>query len=84
MTQVDSPDLTPRPPREGSRTRRRWIPALIALAVLITVVALVWNLLSGTLFFYDADEAVERRTELGDERFTLQGAPIGCSIGLRI
>lgn len=44
------------------------------------VVGLVWNLVNGALFLYDADEAVARRAELGDERFTLTGAPIGCSI----
>lgn len=80
MTQVDTTDLTPRPPREGRRATRRWIAGAVGLAVAVAVVVLVWNLLSGTLFFYDADEAVERRAELGDERFTLQGAPIGCSI----
>lgn len=73
-------DLTPRAPRPGRSGVRRWLPALVAVAVVITVVALVWNLLSGSLFFYDADEAVARRAELGDDRFTLQGAPIGCSI----
>ena len=44
------------------------------------VVGLVWNLAPGSLFFYNADEVVERRDELGNERFTLQGLPIGCSI----
>lgn len=73
-------DLTPRDPRPPVRGRRRWIPALVAVAVAVAVVGLVWNLVGGSLFFYNADEAVARRVELGDERFTLQGAPIGCSI----
>ena len=72
--------LSPQEPRPPRRARRRWVPALIAVGVLVAVVGLVWNLVGGSLFFYNADEAVERRAELGDERFTLQGAPIDCSI----
>ena len=72
--------LTPRRPRpDRSRSRRR--PAgVIAVAVLVGVIVLGWNLLTGALFFYNADEAVERRAGLGDDRFTLQGTPIACSI----
>lgn len=73
-------DLTPQEPRPERAPRRRIVPAVIAVGVLVIVVGLVWNLVGGSLFFYNADEAVERRTELGDERFTLQGSPIGCSI----
>ena len=72
--------LAPQAPRAGRAGSRRWIPALIAVAVLVAVVLLVWNLFTGALFFYNADEAVERRAELGDDRFTLQGTPIECSI----
>jgi cytochrome c-type biogenesis protein CcmE len=56
------------------------VPALIGIAVVVAVVVLVWNLLTGALFFYNADEAVMERAELGDDRFTLQGTPVGCSI----
>ena len=73
-------DLTPQEPRAARSPRRRIVPAIIAVGVLVAVVGLVWNLVGGSLFFYNADEAVERRTDLGDERFTLQGSPIGCSI----
>lgn len=72
--------LAPQEPRAGRRRQRRWVPALIAVVVVVAVVALVWNLLTGALFFYNADEAVAERAELGDDRFTLQGTPIGCSI----
>ncbi len=75
-----SDDLSPQAPRPTRKGRRRWFPVLIGVAVLVVVIGLVFNLVSGSLFFYNADEAVERRSELGDERFTLQGAPIGCSI----
>ncbi|MEM8706142.1 MAG: cytochrome c maturation protein CcmE [Actinomycetota bacterium] len=78
-TVVDD-SLTPQQPRPTRSRRRKVVPALIALVMAGAVVGLVWNLASGSLFFYNADEAVERRDELGDERFTLQGTPIGCSI----
>lgn len=73
-------DLAPQAPRPVRSGRRRLIPILIGLGVIAAVVMLVANLVGGALFFYNADEAIERRVELGDERFTLQGAPIGCSI----
>ena len=77
---VDERSLAPQEPRPARRGRRRMVPALIAVVMAGAVVALVWNLVGGSLFFYNADEAVERRAELGDERFTLQGSPIECSI----
>lgn len=73
-------DLTPREPRTGRSRSRRWVAGLVAVGVVVVIVVLVWRLFTGTLFFYNADEAVERRVELGDDRFTLQGSPIGCSI----
>ena len=74
-----SDTLAPRPPRP-SRRRRPVLAAGIALAVAGAVVFLVVNLVSGSLYFYNADEAVERRDELGDDRFTLQGSPVRCSV----
>lgn len=73
-------DLAPQAPRPTRSGRRRFLPILIGVGVIVAVVGLVVNLVGGSLFFYNADEAVFRRVELGDERFTLQGAPIGCSI----
>lgn len=68
-------DLAPQVPR-AARPRRRWIPIMVAVAVVVGVAALVWNLVDGSLFFYNADEAVERRDDLGDDRFRLQGTPL--------
>jgi len=73
-------DLTPQEPRPARSRGGKVVSAVVAIGVVIVVVGLVWNLASGSLFFYNADEAVGRRAELGDERFTLQGSPIGCSI----
>ena len=68
--------LTPRPVGRPARTRR-WIAALITVAVIGGVALLVSNLLGdAALFFYNADEAVERRDELADQRFRLQGTPL--------
>lgn len=72
--------LAPQQPRAARSGRGRWVPAIIGLAVIAVVIALVWNLLTGALFFYNADEAVAQRAGLGDDRFTLQGTPLGCSI----
>jgi cytochrome c-type biogenesis protein CcmE len=72
-------NLTPQDPRP-TRQRRRVIPLVAAGALVAGVMLLIWNLVSGSLYFYNADEAVARRSELGAERFVLQGSPIGCSI----
>ena len=77
---IDGASLAPQEPRPTRRTPKRVVPAVIAVVIVGVVVWLVSSLLGGSLFFYNADEAVERRAALGDERFTLQGAPIGCSI----
>ena len=68
--------LTPRPVQRPARTRR-WIAALVIVAVAGGVALLVSNLLGdAALFFYNADEAVERRDELASQRFRLQGTPL--------
>lgn len=66
-------DLAPRP----ARRRRRWVPTLAVVAVLAIIgVLLVVLVRDASLFVYEADEAVERRDELGDDRFRLIGSPI--------
>ena len=52
--------------------------AALTLAVVAGAVALlVANLLGdAALFFYNADEAVQRRDELGSQRFRVQGTPL--------
>lgn len=73
-------ELTPRPPRPLRARRAPWIGVVVASALAAAVALLVINLLEDSLYFYNADEAVGERAEIGDQRFTLQGAPIGCSI----
>jgi cytochrome c-type biogenesis protein CcmE len=72
-------ELAPQTPRPV-RSRRRWLPILIGLAVVVAVVALIWSLVGGSLFFYNADEAIERRDDLAGERFRVQGTPVAGSI----
>ena len=68
--------IVPRPVRSSSN-KRRLLAALLAAAVVVAVALLVFNLLGdAALFFYNADEAVERREELGSQRFTVQGTPL--------
>ncbi len=72
--------MTPRAPRPQRARRAPWVGVVIALALAVAVVVLVVNLLEDSLYFYNADEAVEEREEIGSKRFTLQGTPIACSI----
>ena len=70
-------DLTPRAPRpsrSGSTGQRTW-PWFVVLAVIIVAIGFVVSkaISEASLFFYNADEAVQMRDELGDKRFRLQG-----------
>lgn len=71
-----SPRTAPAPaePITPRRPRSRWAyGALLLVLVGIGVVA-YQALSSASLYFYNADEAVEQRSELGDRRFRLQGS----------
>lgn len=67
-------DLDLRPRQVGSpraRTRGGVIVAVLVLAALGFVATKALS--DASLFFYNADEAVAKRDELGDKRFRLQG-----------
>jgi cytochrome c-type biogenesis protein CcmE len=72
-------DLTPRAPeRPGGR---RWGFVAVAVAIALVSGFVIWNGLSAaTTFFYNVDEAVERRDELADERFRMQGTVVPGSL----
>ncbi|MDE0194001.1 MAG: cytochrome c maturation protein CcmE [bacterium] len=78
-------DLTPR--RTGSRPGRRapTVRRIISLLVVAGAVggitfALVRLVTDASLFFLNADEAVERRDELAGQRFRMQGTPLAHSV----
>ena len=76
-------ELSPLTPRPGPRSvrARRSIALVVVVAVAAAVSMLITNLLGdASLFFYNADEAVERRGELAAERFFLQGTPIAAPV----
>ncbi len=75
MTDLDL-DLTPRDPAGPGRTRRR--PSLRNIVIVVGLLALISFVLfqaltSARVFFYNVDEAIEQREELGDRTFRMQG-----------
>ena len=78
-------DLTPRR-TEGRQARRpptvRRIVSLLVMAGAVAGItfALVRLVTDASLFFLNADEAVERRDELAGQRFRMQGTPVAHSV----
>ncbi len=68
------------------RGGRRFDPARLRLGIVIALIcgALAFLLLQGlgnaTTYFYNADEALARRPELGEERIRLQGTVVPGSV----
>jgi cytochrome c-type biogenesis protein CcmE len=76
-------DLTPRnvAPRRKATKKQRWLAA----GVLVVVVAALGGVLfegltNATVFFYNVDQAVAKRPELGSTRFRIQGNVIPGSV----
>lgn len=69
-------ELTPR--EVESRPRRRAPLTIVLVAGLVLALGfVVWQgLNNATRYFYSVDEAVERRDDLGDRRFRLQGTVV--------
>jgi len=79
-------DLTPRPapeqhePQAKARTRR-WVPGVVLGVILLAAAVILFQGLSNaTLYFYNVDEAVEQKADLGQDRFRLQGVVVPGSI----
>lgn len=73
-------ELTPRPALTTRRRRSPWAYGAL-VAVLIGLGVVVYQgLTSASLYFYNADEALAQRDDLGDKRFRLQGTVLGDSI----
>ena len=71
-------DLTPR----TTPARRRGLAASLVLVAVVAALALiaVKALGDASLFFLNADEAVEQREDLGTDRFRLQGKVVDDSV----
>ncbi|HJL98936.1 MAG: cytochrome c maturation protein CcmE [Acidimicrobiales bacterium] len=81
-------DLTPRHEVEApdelrqKMHRRRRRTVLVVALILVAAMAFITaqGLRNATLFFRNADEAVEQRAELGDRRFRIQGRVIPSTV----
>ena len=68
-------DLTPRDvtPRRRRGRRGTW-GIIVGVLVLAAVGIVLWNgLTQATVFFYNVDQAVAKRQEIGDKQFRMQG-----------
>jgi cytochrome c-type biogenesis protein CcmE len=68
-------DLSPAPaPPPRTTGRRRWLPTVVIVLVLVGAGYVVSKALtSAALFFYTADEAVAKKAELGTRQFRIEG-----------
>jgi cytochrome c-type biogenesis protein CcmE len=74
-------ELTPRTAPDPTRHRRSpWAYGVLVAVLLGLGVVVYQGLTSASLYFYNADEAVAQRGDLGDRRFRLQGTVLGDSI----
>lgn len=75
-------DLRPRtgPPTAGTRRPRRWLALVVLAVVVVAGVFVVRSLGSATVFFLNADEAMAQRSDLGTQRFRLQGTVVPGSV----
>ena len=78
-------DLTPRQVDAAPSRNKRVLPMLVLAAVVVGLGFVLLQTLSGAaLFFYNADEAVERRDELVEQRFRVQGTPFGEPVAIEV
>lgn len=69
-----SPRTAPVEPAAPARRRRHpWAYGVLAVVLVGLGVVVYQGLTSASLYFYNADEAVEQRADLADKRFRLQG-----------
>lgn len=77
----DGLDLTPRD--LVPKTSNRWLPRLALIVIAAALVAVLFQTLGdASLFFYNVDEAIEKRDDLGESRFQLQGTPVNQAVAV--
>lgn len=67
-------------PTKPRHRRNPWAYGALVAVLLGLGVVVYQGLTSASLYFYNADEAVEQRADLGDRRFRLQGTVLGGSV----
>ncbi len=80
MTDAADLDLTPHEPGKSGRASGGWSTrnvVVVAGFVVVLGFVLYQALTSARVFFYNVDEAVERRAELEDTTFRMQGTVTG-------
>ena len=76
-----TPRTAPEPTGVPARHRRRpWVYGVLAVVLVGLGVVVYQGLTSASLYFYNADEAVEQQADLAAKRFRLQGTVLGDSI----
>ncbi len=78
-------DLSPRTgPDDGRPTRSRrsparaWITGLVIVGLLGAIGVVLFKQLDGaSLYYYNVDEAVAQRSDIGDRRIRIQGTVVG-------
>ncbi|NLA36199.1 MAG: cytochrome c maturation protein CcmE [Actinobacteria bacterium] len=71
-TELNLEPRTAAAPRKGTGAKAWGMWALLA-AIVIAIVVVGSSLIGASTYFYNVDEAVERRAEIGDKRIRLQG-----------
>jgi len=71
LTPRTAPD--PSTPTTAPRRRSRWAYGLLVVVLVAVGVVAYQGLTSASLYFYNADEAVAQRADLGDKRIRVQG-----------
>lgn len=77
-------DLTPRDAAApaGRSGLRRYAAAAVLVVLVVVIGGVAWAARDASLFYRNADEAVDQRDELGSKRFRLQGIVHGEPVDL--
>jgi cytochrome c-type biogenesis protein CcmE len=73
-------ELTPRPVAPVRRRRSPWAYGALVAVLLGLGFVVYQGLTSASLYFYNADEAVAQRADLGQKRFRVQGTVLDGTI----